>query len=121
MLFSKTLTALAFAAFAAATPVKRADSTTCYFIMTPTTEPTELQSSINYAVGRTVAINWTGKQVNDVNDPPFRHDDGTYDVRSVISVEGVAAADVASFVNTWAHTTITGFHNDWYVNAANCV
>ena len=124
MLFSKSIVALTFAAFALANPIKRADEEplTCYFIMTPSPElgAAELQTSINYAVGHTLGVHYPNTLLKADNDPLVRHNDGTFDVLSRITVEGVSQEDIAAFVNSWDETTLQGFNNEWHVNAAYC-
>ncbi|KAJ3930390.1 MAG: hypothetical protein NXY57DRAFT_1012253 [Lentinula lateritia] len=127
MIFAKTLVALvvAGATFAVANPVGRQDSnsTTCYFIMTPTPDlgPDDLQTDINYAIGHTVGEEYPNHILTDDNAPLVRHDDGTYDVMSVISVSGETPADVGAFVETWESQTISGIVAQWFVGAADCV
>ncbi|KAJ3721329.1 hypothetical protein DFJ43DRAFT_1094653 [Lentinula guzmanii] len=126
MFSAKTLCALlAAATVAAASPFRRQDSnsTTCYFIMTPTPDlgPDTLQTDINYAVGHTIGEEYPNHDLTDDNAPLVRHNDGTYDVTSVISVSGETPADVGAFVKTWESQTIDGIVAQWYVGAADCV
>ncbi|THU88907.1 hypothetical protein K435DRAFT_865846 [Dendrothele bispora CBS 962.96] len=126
MFFAKTLVALAVAAtVAVANPVPRqaANSTTCFFIMTPTPDlgPQELQTDINFAIGHTLGEHFPNTVLEDDNQPLVRHNDGTYDVTSVISVTGQTPADVGAFVESLAGTTIDGIVAEWAVGAADCV
>ncbi|KAJ4473566.1 hypothetical protein J3R30DRAFT_3296092 [Lentinula aciculospora] len=125
MFFAKTLVAWIVAVtVAVANPVSRQDSnsTTCFFIMTPTPDlgPDALQTDINYAVGHTVGEEYPNHDLTDDNAPLVRHNDGTYDVESVISVAGEPPADVAAFIDTWEGQTISGIAAQWVVGAANC-
>ncbi|KAJ3807566.1 hypothetical protein F5876DRAFT_79593 [Lentinula aff. lateritia] len=130
MIFGKILVALVAGAatgttFAFANPVSRqaSNSTTCYFIMTPTPDlgPDALQTDINYAIGHTVGEEYSDQILTDENAPLVRHNDGTYDVMSVISVSGETPADVGAFVETWESQTISGIVAQWFVGAADCV
>ncbi|KIK56272.1 hypothetical protein GYMLUDRAFT_47274 [Collybiopsis luxurians FD-317 M1] len=126
MFFAKTLVALiASATIAVASPVSRqaSNSTTCFFIMTPTPDlgPDSLQTDINYAIGHTLGEHYPNTLLEDDNAPLVRHNDGTYDVESVISVQGQAPADVGAFVKSWEGTTINGIVAEWAVGAADCV
>ncbi|KAF5372535.1 hypothetical protein D9758_005294 [Tetrapyrgos nigripes] len=126
MFFTKTLIALfGVATVAMANPVSRqvGPTTKCFFIMTPTPDlgPDGLQTDINFAIGHTLGVNFPNTPLQDDNEPLVRHNDGTYDVTSVISVEGQSAEDVGAFVESWAGTTIDGIDAEWAVGAANCV
>ncbi len=50
----------------------------------------------------------------------MRHNDGTYDVRSIIEVTNVPAADVGATVEAWEGTVLDGLSAQWAVGAANC-
>ncbi|KAJ3721098.1 hypothetical protein C8R42DRAFT_563917, partial [Lentinula raphanica] len=91
------------------------NSTTCYFIMTPTPDlgPDALQTDINYAVGHTIGEEYPNHDLTDDNAPLVRHNDGTYDVMSVISVSGETPADVGAFVKSWELQTINGIVAQW--------
>jgi hypothetical protein len=128
VMFSKSFATLATLAFAtlsvaSATPAKRQDATksTCYFIMTPSPDlgAENLEASINYAIGHTVGQHYPNTPLRDDNTL-FRHNDGTYDVTSIITVDGVAPADVNAFVNGWDEQTLDGLAVEWKVNAVNC-
>ncbi|KAF5356473.1 hypothetical protein D9757_012471 [Collybiopsis confluens] len=126
MFFAKTVVALiAAATVAVANPVTRQDgeSTTCFFIMTPTPDlgATALQTDNNFAIGHTIGVEFPNTVFDIQNDPIIRHDDGTYDVETILSVTGQTAADVGAFVESWAHTTLDGIQAKWFVNAADCV
>ncbi|KAF9025453.1 hypothetical protein BDZ89DRAFT_1068328 [Hymenopellis radicata] len=120
-MFSKSFFAFAFfVAVAIAMPMKR-ESTTCDFIMTPTPDlgAEELQTSIDYAVGHTVGEAYPNTLLTDDNSL-VRHNDGTYDVRSIIEVNDVPAADVGATVEAWEGTVLDGLNVQWAVGAANC-
>ncbi|KAF8875276.1 hypothetical protein CPB85DRAFT_1504627 [Mucidula mucida] len=127
-MFFKSLVVFTFLATALATPVKR-ESTTCDFVMTPSEDRgvDALQHLLTLlpAVGRTVGETYPDTFITDVNTL-VRHDDGTYDVHSVIEVTDVPAAEVAAVVEAWAGTVlinnpdIPGLDIEWAVGAANC-
>ncbi|KAE9408499.1 hypothetical protein BT96DRAFT_808098 [Gymnopus androsaceus JB14] len=127
MFFSNTLVALfAAATFAAANPsglMKRdSNSTTCSFVVTPTPDASldVLDVDINYAVGHTVGEEYEDHILTDVNTL-VANGDGTYDLTSVIAVDGETPAAVGAFVDTWADTTIAGLNAQWFVNSVDCV
>ncbi|KAF9025442.1 hypothetical protein BDZ89DRAFT_1040594 [Hymenopellis radicata] len=117
-MFSKSFFATIFLATVA---IVSAESTTCDFIMTPTPDlgAEELQTSINYAVGHSVGVAYPNTVLSDVNTL-VRHNDGTYDVRSIIEVTDVPAADVGATVEAWEGTVLDGLSAQWAVGAANC-
>lgn len=46
--------------------------------------------------------------------------DGTYNLTSVIAVDGETPATVGAFVDTWADTTIAGIAAQWFVSSVVC-
>ncbi|KAF8918704.1 hypothetical protein CPB85DRAFT_1430398 [Mucidula mucida] len=121
-MFSKSFFAVAFlATVALAAPAVKRGSTTCDFIMTPSPDlgADELQTSINYAVGHAVGAAYEGKTLMTKNSL-VRHDDGTYDVHSIIEVTNVDPAEVGATVESWDDTVLDGSDTQWAVGAANC-
>lgn len=51
----------------------------------------------------------------------MRHLDGTYDVVSLVAVEGETLTDVGAEVKSWEGETLVGLYAQWYVDAATCV
>ncbi|KIK56282.1 hypothetical protein GYMLUDRAFT_263762 [Collybiopsis luxurians FD-317 M1] len=126
MFFAKTLVALiASATTVVAKSVSRqaSNNTACSFIMTPTPDPgvDVLQTDINFAIGHTIGESFLDLTIDDINAPLVRNSDGTYDVESVISVQGQNPASIAAFVLAWAGTTIDGIAAEWAVATVSCV
>ncbi|TFL00011.1 hypothetical protein BDV98DRAFT_569822 [Pterulicium gracile] len=120
--FTVLTVALAGLNVASATPVTPTfDAVKCYFIVTPSPNlgPEALQTSINYAVGRKTGGSWPNT-ILQTDNKIFEHNDGTYDLESIIEVDGVGAADIITFVESWDEETIDGLQAQWKVNAVNC-
>ncbi|EIM83397.1 uncharacterized protein STEHIDRAFT_113534 [Stereum hirsutum FP-91666 SS1] len=117
MFFTRAFLAFVVAASAVATPVARADddNTTCYFLMTPTPDlgADALQTSINFAISNTLGENYPGEEITDETQPLVRHLDGTYDVVSLVAVEGETLTDVGAEVKSWEGETLDGLYAQW--------
>lgn len=57
--------------------------------------------------------------IQDVNTL-VANGDGTYNLTSVIAVDGETPATGGAFVDTWGNTTIAGIAAQWFVNSVVC-
>ncbi|KAF9071609.1 hypothetical protein BDP27DRAFT_1446312 [Rhodocollybia butyracea] len=117
MFFAKNLVTLIVAAtIAVASPVKRQSTTNCLVTLTPTPEfpAGSVQTDLNFAIGHTVAVEFTGSTVD--NFEPIV----SYNVQVELSVSGESEETVAAFIETWPGTTISGIAAQWAVSAAEC-